>query len=166
MFWIFLLFSIMSLVGIYTISALLLDSYMLVKGRRILAKVTRLEVIEKPISNLENYRLFNLEIRYSYFINNKEYTSSCINAFFDFTREEKLDILNSLQIIDNQIEIYVLKSFPKISMTSPLKVNKKLLSIATMIGIFFPSILGYLLIKNKNIFYFLLNTPYLEIAIN
>lgn len=146
----------MSLVGVYTISALLLDSYMLFKGRKILAEVIRLEVIEKPMSGLENYSLFNLKISYSYSINDKKYTSSCINAFCDFTREEKADILNSLRITENQIEIYILESYPKICMTSPLKVNKKILSIAIIIGIVFPIILGYLVVKNKTIFDILL----------
>ena len=75
-----------------------------------------------------------------------------INAFFDFTRENKIEILKSLKITDNHIEVYILKSFPKISMTSPLKVNKKVLAIAIIIGVILPSILGYLLITNQNIF--------------
>lgn len=152
MFWIYILFFLMFLVGVYTISALIFDFYILVNGRRIWAKVVEINIVEKSISGLEDYSLFNLRIKYSYTINSKEYTSTSINAFFDFTRENKIEILKSLKITDNHIEVYILKSFPKISMTSPLKVNKKVLAIAIIIGVILPSILGYLLITNQNIF--------------
>ncbi len=147
----------MVLVGIYTISALIFDFYILINGRRIWAEILEVNTVEKSVSGLENYSLFDLRIKYSYTINSKEYTSTSINAFFDFTRENKTDILENIKITDNHIEIYVLKSFPQISMTSPLKVNKKILAIAITIGIILPSILSYLLIENQTIFDILLS---------
>ncbi|MGP4715522.1 hypothetical protein ACTXGL_02640 [Psychrobacter sp. T6-6] len=157
MFWIYILLLLMVLVGIYTISALIFDFYILINGRRIWAEILEVNTVEKSVSGLENYSLFDLRIKYSYTINSKEYTSTSINAFFDFTRENKTDILENIKITDNHIEIYVLKSFPQISMTSPLKVNKKILAIAITIGIILPSILSYLLIENQTIFDILLS---------
>lgn len=152
MFWIYTLLLLMVLVGIYTISALIFDFYILINARRIWAEVVEVNTIEKSVSGLEDYSLFTLKIKYSYTVNSKEYTSTSINAFFDFTRESKTDILENIKITDNHIKIYVLKSFPQISMTSPLKVNKKILAIAITIGIILPSILSYLLIENQTIF--------------
>ncbi|MGP5229618.1 hypothetical protein [Psychrobacter celer] len=157
MFWIYILLLLMVLVGIYTISALIFDFYILINGRRIWAEIVEVNTVEKSVSGLEDYSLFDLRIKYSYTINSKEYTSTSINAFFDFTRENKTDILENIKITDNHIEIYVLKSFPQISMTSPLKVNKKILAIAITIGIILPSILSYLLIENQTIFDILLS---------
>lgn len=157
MFWIYILLLLMVLVGIYTISALIFDFYILINGRRIWAEIVEVNTVEKSVSGLEDYILFDLRIKYSYTINSKEYTSTSINAFFDFTRENKTDILENIKITDNHIEIYVLKSFPQISMTSPLKVNKKILAIAITIGIILPSILSYLLIENQTIFDILLS---------
>lgn len=152
MFWIYTLLLLMVLVGIYTISALIFDFYILINARRIWAEVVEVNTIEKSVSGLEDYSLFTLRIKYSYTVNSKEYTSTSINAFFDFTRESKTDILENIKITDNHIKIYVLKSIPQISMTSPLKVNKKILAIAITIGIILPSILSYLLIENQTIF--------------
>ena len=157
MFWVYILLLLMVLVGIYTISALIFDFYILINGRRIWAEIVEVNTVEKSVSGLEDYSLFDLRIKYSYTINSKEYTSTSINAFFDFTRENKTDILENIKITDNHIEIYVLKSFPQISMTSPLKVNKKILAIAITIGIILPSILSYLLIENQTIFDILLS---------
>lgn len=157
MFWIYILLLLMVLVGIYTISALIFDFYILINGRRIWAEIVEVNTVEKSVSGLEDYSLFDLRIKYSYTINSKEYTSTSINAFFDFTRKNKTDILENIKITDNHIEIYVLKSFPQISMTSPLKVNKKILAIAITIGIILPSILSYLLIENQTIFDILLS---------
>lgn len=157
MFWIYILLLLMVLVGIYTISALIFDFYILINGRRIWAEIVEVNIVEKSVSGLEDYSLFDLRIKYSYTINSKKYTSTSINAFFDFTRENKTDILENIKITDNHIEIYVLKSFPQISMTSPLKVNKKILAIAITIGIILPSILSYLLIENQTIFDILLS---------
>lgn len=157
MLWVYILLLLMVLVGIYTISALIFDFYILINGRRIWAEIVEVNTVEKSVSGLEDYSLFDLRIKYSYTINSKEYTSTSINAFFDFTRENKTDILENIKITDNHIEIYVLKSFPQISMTSPLKVNKKILAIAITIGIILPSILSYLLIENQTIFDILLS---------
>lgn len=152
MFWIYILFLLMFLVGVYTICALIFDFYVMINGKRIWAEIIEINIIEKSVSGLEGYNLFNLRIKYFYTINGEEYTSTSINSFFDFTREKKVEILKNLKITDNHIEIYILKSFPKISMTSPLKVNKKILVMAIIIGVILPSVLGYLLIGNQNIF--------------
>ena len=82
MFWIYILLLLMVLVGIYTISALIFDFYILINGRRIWAEIVEVNTVEKSVSGLEDYSLFDLRIKYSYTINSKEYTSTSINAFF------------------------------------------------------------------------------------
>ena len=74
MFWIYTLLLLMVLVGIYTISALIFDFYILINARRIWAEVVEVNTIEKSVSGLEDYSLFTLRIKYSYTVNSKELT--------------------------------------------------------------------------------------------
>ncbi len=151
-FWAFFTLVIMGMLGLYTIFGILLDLYMKFYGQKVIATINYIQIIDKSNPDVRNDSLFKVKIKYSYQFNNMEYHSTCINSFWDLTRNHQAKIKQELNISDKKMPIYVCKFFPKIAMSHPLKFNKLFVTLYLWVGVILPVFIGYLLWNDLTVF--------------